>query len=249
MKVRADWGSTDYYAVLGVGPTATKSEIRARYRTLARSHHPDAGGSTQRMQQLNEAFEVLGNPLLKIKYDTARQRIVRPKSPVVPTSSPVARSASSISKQDSKKPDPYDYRGHVRKPHSLFRLFAVGAVSSIALVAGIAAFGLVSHKAVDTNVVSAPAVPDTSSQQIASALASAPAHESANTSNVPTIRPTSPSSTTQPSAASSQSIAVPPANPSQADKDTTSNCKSLDSATEECNTTTRKRWWVLRDRH
>ena len=31
--------------------------IHAGYRTLAKKYHPDMGGNTQQMQQLNEAFE------------------------------------------------------------------------------------------------------------------------------------------------------------------------------------------------
>lgn len=40
-------------------PTAPPDVITAVYRTLAKIHHPDHGGSTERMQKLNQAIEVL----------------------------------------------------------------------------------------------------------------------------------------------------------------------------------------------
>lgn len=46
----------DPFAVLGVSPEASVEEIRWAWKSLARSCHPDAGGSVQQMQQLNEAL-------------------------------------------------------------------------------------------------------------------------------------------------------------------------------------------------
>lgn len=45
------------YRVLGVSPHDTTDFIRERYRELARSAHPDRGGSQARMQALNAAYE------------------------------------------------------------------------------------------------------------------------------------------------------------------------------------------------
>jgi hypothetical protein len=47
------------YEVLGVPRTATAEEIRRAYLTLARRHHPDAGGSADEMRRLNEAWSAL----------------------------------------------------------------------------------------------------------------------------------------------------------------------------------------------
>jgi curved DNA-binding protein len=52
----------DYYKVLGVARTASDDEIKKAYRKLARRHHPDlskAADSQARMQDINEAYEVL----------------------------------------------------------------------------------------------------------------------------------------------------------------------------------------------
>ena len=61
----------------------TRSEIPAAdlaifvvqaYRRLAKSHHPDRGGSDAAFSQLQQAFEVLSDPRQREVYDTwARQ--------------------------------------------------------------------------------------------------------------------------------------------------------------------------------
>ncbi len=46
-----------WWRVLGVKEEATKAEIEAAYRQLARDRHPDAGGSAEAMAELNLARE------------------------------------------------------------------------------------------------------------------------------------------------------------------------------------------------
>lgn len=45
----------DHWAILGIPPTSTIDEIEETYRRLARKAHPDAGGSTAGMAELNAA--------------------------------------------------------------------------------------------------------------------------------------------------------------------------------------------------
>lgn len=45
--------------VLGMEEPAEPAAIRHRYRQLAQRHHPDKGGDTETLQQLNEAMMVL----------------------------------------------------------------------------------------------------------------------------------------------------------------------------------------------
>jgi hypothetical protein len=49
-------------SVLGVQAGATVEEITAAYRHLAADHHPDRGGSTVRMQEINAARDTLLAP-------------------------------------------------------------------------------------------------------------------------------------------------------------------------------------------
>jgi DnaJ-domain-containing protein 1 len=47
------------YRVLGCVETDSDEVIRERYRALARTHHPDAGGDEAKMRALNEAWEAI----------------------------------------------------------------------------------------------------------------------------------------------------------------------------------------------
>lgn len=62
----------DYYAILGVSKTATQEEVQRAYRKLARKYHPDINKEStaeEKFKQINEAYEVLGDPEKRAKYD------------------------------------------------------------------------------------------------------------------------------------------------------------------------------------
>jgi hypothetical protein len=61
--------SHDYYRILGVASTADAAAIKRAYRTRAKAVHPDAGGSPESMEQLNEAYRVLSDPFERLQYD------------------------------------------------------------------------------------------------------------------------------------------------------------------------------------
>ena len=59
----------DYYKTLGVNRNASQSDIKRAFKKQAMKHHPDKGGDPKQFQQLNEAYEVLGNEQKKSQYD------------------------------------------------------------------------------------------------------------------------------------------------------------------------------------
>lgn len=62
----------DCYSILGVPRVASADEIRAAYRRLARQYHPDLNDSPEaeaRMQEINEAYSTLSDPLRRRQYD------------------------------------------------------------------------------------------------------------------------------------------------------------------------------------
>lgn len=93
----------DYYATLGVLPSAEDIVIRAAYRALAQRYHPDRSAqdnaeANRRMSDLNEAYAVLSDSDSRATYDRSR--------------GPGAQSAdayfSDQQDEDSAAPDPLE---------------------------------------------------------------------------------------------------------------------------------------------
>jgi DnaJ-class molecular chaperone len=63
----------DYYETLEVDRKASEEEIKKAYRKLARKYHPDVNpndtSAEDRFKEIQEAYEVLGDPEKRPKYD------------------------------------------------------------------------------------------------------------------------------------------------------------------------------------
>src|SRR5438105_12295096 len=63
----------DYYKSLGVARDASEADIKKAFRKLAREYHPDVAKNKkqaeEKFKELTEAYEVLGDPVKRKKYD------------------------------------------------------------------------------------------------------------------------------------------------------------------------------------
>jgi len=65
----------NYYEILGVPKNADEAEIKKAYKNLAKKYHPDKNpddkvGAAAKMQEINEANEILSDPKKRAEYDS-----------------------------------------------------------------------------------------------------------------------------------------------------------------------------------
>jgi len=69
----------DPYRILGLGRTAGAADIKAAYRRLSKSAHPDTGGDRAAFERLRAAYDVLRDPEARAHYDATGE--IRAKGP------------------------------------------------------------------------------------------------------------------------------------------------------------------------
>src|SRR3954454_22160120 len=77
--------TNDHYEALEITPDADQEAVKAAYRALALTFHPDRNPgfvdeAAERMKALTAAFEVLGNPGRRAAYDSERLAASGPKA-------------------------------------------------------------------------------------------------------------------------------------------------------------------------
>ena len=80
----------NYYEILGVDRSATDEQIRKKWISLMKFHHPDMAGEKEsdRAKKINEAYEVLGDVRKRTKYDEVHMphlpvRVIQKSRPVL----------------------------------------------------------------------------------------------------------------------------------------------------------------------
>ena len=61
--------NTSLYDILGVSKTASPTEIKKAYLRLARTHHPDKGGDSEKFKEIARASEILTDEVRRRRYD------------------------------------------------------------------------------------------------------------------------------------------------------------------------------------
>ncbi len=73
-----------YFAILGITSMATADEVRAAYRRLAKTYHPDRyHGGSDTFRQIQEAYNVLGNAERRRHYERQIRKAttIKPSQP------------------------------------------------------------------------------------------------------------------------------------------------------------------------
>lgn len=136
----------DYYAILGVPPTASLEDIRLAYRRQARTYHPDLSSdphAEERFKEVNEAYDILANSEKRQAYDYFTTGVSE-TPPVAAVSQPVPEPVPETPRAPSKpavepvmtKPAPSKLTSRVYPPTWAILLIVLGAFIMIGVVVG-----------------------------------------------------------------------------------------------------------------
>ena len=104
----------DHYSVLGISPDADQASIRAAYRAQMKRHHPDRNPHREDANNIaasiNLAYEVLGDPVSRSRYDRERLRTTRSSRGYASQSGP-----QGSRYQDRRRARTYAYEGSAQQ--------------------------------------------------------------------------------------------------------------------------------------
>jgi len=95
-----DWAKFDYYALLGIDPTADAGQVTRAFREEAKRSHPDVAPDAQTAAHFSDiaaAYGVLGDRQTRHAYDQMRAEYQRRSGPVeVAATTPTVRAPWSV---------------------------------------------------------------------------------------------------------------------------------------------------------
>ncbi len=159
--------SGNYYELLGTHRHATADEIETAWRKTMLRVHPDRGGSTERAQAVNEAHEVLENPIERMRYDrlldvqASYSARPEPQQPPAPPQPSAHQSAPRPDADASHDPNPAPPTGGDPQDRQRVRWSSVAGIVYIAwliVTIGLAAGGIVRGSTDALNSIAIPAI-------------------------------------------------------------------------------------------
>ena len=94
---------TNYYKVLGIRRSASKSEVKSAYRKLARLRHPDVNGGSEKAARefalLSKAYRVLIDPQERAYYDEQLAGQSNSGASILQSNNPHAQRARNLAVQ------------------------------------------------------------------------------------------------------------------------------------------------------
>ena len=94
---------TNYYKVLGVKRSASRSEVKSAYRKLARLRHPDVNGGSEEAARefalLSKAYRVLIDPQERVYHDQQLSAQFNPGYSILQSDNPHAQRARNLAVQ------------------------------------------------------------------------------------------------------------------------------------------------------
>jgi toxoflavin biosynthesis protein ToxD len=120
----------NYYKILQIDPSAEPEVVQAAFRRLAQKYHPDANGSsdaTRRMQELNEAYDVLCDPAKRAAFDRQNTSQMRQTTEYQRQAEYESQEQSEAAEQKRKQEE--TRRSAEQRPRGNFRLTLTEGVS------------------------------------------------------------------------------------------------------------------------